>query len=317
MSIKLNTGAEMPLTGFGVWKVAKSSCADTVINALKAGYRTFDCAADYGNCVQVGEGFKQAFESGLVKREDVFITSKLWNSYHDPEVVEKALDRILSDMQLEYLDLFLMHFPISFKYVPFEETYPSGFGTKSEIELADVPIIDTWRVMEKIYKAGKKVKAIGVSNFNGGLLTDLIKQAEVVPAALQIEHHPYLQQSQLVRFAQHKGVAITAYSSFGGNSYLELDNPAAKSSPNLLEHATITAIADKHGKTSAQVLLRWATQRNIAVIPKSNNPNRLKENLEFNDFNLTDEDFDAIRELERNLRFNDPKDWAGPNLCIF
>lgn len=317
MSVKLNTGAEMPLAGFGVWKVDKETCAETIVNAIKVGYRHFDCAADYGNCIQVGDGLKQAIDSGLVTRDELFITSKLWNTYHQPEVVEKALDRILDEMKLEYLDLFLMHFPLSFKFVPFEVKYPSNFGVGPTVELDDVPVIDTWRAMEKIYKGGKKVKAIGVSNFNGALLMELFKVCEVPPAALQIEHHPYLQQPQLVKFAQNKGIVITAYSSFGGSSYLELDNPLAKSSPSLLEHETIVNIAKKYNKTTAQVLLRWATQRQITVIPKSNNPDRLKQNLFFNDFDLSDEDFKQIGELDRNIRFNDPKDWLGPEICIF
>lgn len=319
MSVKLNNGTEMPLVGFGVWKVDKPTCADTVYNAIKVGYRCFDCAQDYGNCIQVGQGIKKAIEDGLCKREDLFITSKLWNTYHQVDVVEKSLDRILSEMQLEYLDLFLMHFPIAMKFVPFDVKYPAQLGVSSKFELDEdnTPIIDTWRVMEKIYKEGKKVKAIGVSNFNGALLMEFKKTAEIFPAVLQIEHHPYLQQTQLVKYAQAQGIAITAYSSFGGTGYVELDNPAAKNSPSLLSHDTITSIASKVGKTPAQVLLRWATQRNIAVIPKSNNPQRLKENLEVLDFDLSKEDFDAIAELERNIRFNDPKDWDPTQVCIF
>lgn len=317
MSVTLNTGAKMPLCGYGVWKVDQSSCCDTIYNAIKVGYRLFDCAQDYGNCCQVGDGFKKAISEGLVTREDLFITSKLWNAYHEPEIVEKSLDKILSDMQLEYLDLFLMHFPVAFKFVPFDVKYPAELGPGPKLELGDTPIIDTWRAMEKIYKAGKKVKAIGVSNFNGGLLMDLLRQAEVVPAALQIEHHPYLQQKQLIKYTKLRGIAITAYSSFGGAGYIEMDHPAAKSSPSLLTHETITKIAEKHGKSSAQVLLRWATQREIAVIPKSSNPDRLKGNLEFNDYDLDEADFKAIDELERNLRFNDPKGWDEEQVCIF
>ncbi|CAH6720692.1 NADPH-dependent D-xylose reductase [[Candida] jaroonii] len=316
MSVKLNSGTSMPLTGFGVWKVDRATGAETVYNAIKTGYRLFDAAQDYGNCIEIGEGINKAIADGLVKREDLFITSKLWNHYHDPEIVEKSLDRILSDMNLEYLDLFLMHFPLSFKFIPFEKKYPGQFGING-IELDNVPLIDTWKAMERIYKEGKKVKAIGVSNFNGGLLMDLLRQAEITPAVLQIEHHPYLQQKALVNYVKAKGIAITAYSSFGGQSYVELDNPAAKNSPSLLEHELITKIAKKYNKTTAQVLLRWATQREIAVIPKSNNANRLKENLEVLDFDLSEEEFSEIAELERNLRFNDPKDWDGHNICIF
>lgn len=317
MSIKLNTGAQMPINGFGVWKLDKPTAADSVYNAIKTGYRLIDAAQDYGNCIQVGEGISRAIKDGLVKREELFITSKLWNNYHEPHIVELALDRILSDMKLDYLDLFLMHFPIPFKFTPFEERYPAGLGTKDKVDLGDTPVIDTWRAMEKIYKEGKKVKAIGVSNFSGSILMDLLRQAEVVPAVSQFEHHPYLQQLQLVRVVQAQGIAVTAYSSFGNVGYLEMPNEVAKNSSSLLEEDTIVSIASKHKKTPAQVLLRWATQRGIAVIPKSNSQHRLKENLETNDFDLDDSDFAAIAKLERNLRYNNPHEWDEDKVWIF
>ncbi|CCE81774.1 Piso0_002446 [Millerozyma farinosa CBS 7064] len=316
MSIKLNSGYDMPLVGYGCWKVNKETCADTIYNAIKIGYRLFDAAQDYGNCKEIGQGINRALDEGLVARDELFVTSKLWNSYHDPKNVEKALDKVLSDMQLEYLDLFLIHFPIAFKYVPIEEKYPPGFycGDGDKIHYEDVPLLDTWKAMEKLTKTSK-VKSIGISNFTGALILDLLRGAEIKPAVLQIEHHPYLQQPELIEYVQSQGIAVTAYSSFGPQSFLEMQNAKALGTPTLFEHNTIKEISQKYKKTPAQVLLRWATQRNVAIIPKSNNLDRLLQNLNVNDFDLTKEDFNEIAKLDRNLRFNNP--WTWDKIPIF
>ena len=154
---------------------------------------------------------------------------------------------------------------------------------------------------------GKKLaKSIGISNFNGQLIMDLLRYAKIVPATLQVEHHPYLTQEGLVKLAQDHGMAVTAYSSFGPQSFLELDMQRAKDTPLLFDNQTVKSIADKHKKTPAQVLLRWATQRNIAVIPKSNNQNRLAQNLDVTSFDLDADELKEISALNKNLRFNDP-----------
>ncbi|KAI3405429.1 GRE3 [Candida oxycetoniae] len=310
MSIKLNSGHEMPLVGFGCWKLENKIAADQVYDAIKTGYRLFDEAQDYGNEKEVGDGIKHAIDDGLTSREELFITSKLWNSYHDPKNVELALDRILSDLKLEYLDLFLIHFPIAQKFVSFDEKYPPGFycGDGGNFHFENIPLLDTWHAMEKLVEKGK-VKSIGISNFNGSLIYDLLRGAKIPPAVLQIEHHPYLQQERLIEWVQSQGIAVTAYSSFGPLSFVELENKKAIDAPKLFEHDTIKRIAANHGKTCAQVLLRWSTQRNIAVIPKSSKQERAIENLEVNKFNLTDDDIKEIKKLDKGLRFNDPWDW--------
>lgn len=310
MSITLNSGYEMPSVGFGCWKVDKATCADTIYNAIKVGYRLFDGAEDYGNEKEVGEGINRALDEGLVARDELFIVSKLWNSFHDPQNVEKALDRTLSDLKVDYLDLFLIHFPIAFKFVPFEEKYPPGFycGDGDKFIYEDVPIIDTWRALEKMVEKGK-IRSIGISNFPGALIQDLLRGAKIKPAVLQIEHHPYLQQPRLIEYVQSQGIAITAYSSFGPQSFVELNHPRVKDVKPLFEHDVIKSVAEKANKTPAQVLLRWATQRGLAVIPKSNNPDRLLSNLKVNDFDLSQEDFKEISKLDIELRFNNPWDW--------
>lgn len=225
--------------------------------------------------------------------------------------MEVALDRTLKDLQLDYVDLFLIHFPVAYKYVPHDEKYPAGHycGDGDKVIYDDTPLLDTWRAMEKLVEKGK-VRSIGISNFSGSLIIDLFRGAKIKPASLQVEHHPYLQQERLIAHAKRVGLAVTAYSSFGSTSYLVFEgNTNAQNATPLLEHETVKAIAKAHGKTTAQVLLRWSTQRGIAVIPKSNDQGRLEANLNSNSFDLTDADFAALAKLEQNLRFNDPHDW--------
>lgn len=309
-TIKLNSGYEMPQVGFGCWKVDKDTCANTIYNAIKVGYRLFDGAEDYGNEKEVGEGIKMALEEGLVARDELFVVSKLWNNYHHPDNVETALDRTLSDLQVDYLDLFLIHFPIDFKYVPHSEKYPLGFycGDGDKFVYENVPLLDTWRAFEKMVEKGK-IRSIGISNFNGALILDLLRGASIPPAVLQIEHHPYLQQPRLVEWVRSKGIAVTAYSSFGPQSFVELDYPKAKECVALFKHKDICTIAAAHQKSPAQVLLRWATQRGLAVIPKSNKTERLLANLTVNDFDLSASEIETISKLDVGLRFNDPWDW--------
>ncbi|KAI9841424.1 MAG: NAD(P)H-dependent D-xylose reductase (XR) [Sclerophora amabilis] len=316
-SFKLNNGHSMPGVGFGLWKVTNDTCADQVYNAIKTGYRLFDGACDYGNETECGEGVARAIKDGLVKREDLFLVSKLWNSFHDGERVKPICQKQLNDWGISYFDLYIMHFPIALEYVDPSVRYPPGFtyDGKSEIRTSKATIQETWKAMESLVDAGM-AKSIGISNFQGSLIMDLLRYARVRPAALQIEHHPYLVQPGLTELAKREGIAVTAYSSFGPLSYHELDMKKAKDTPLLFENPTIKKISSAHGKTQAQILLRWATQRGIAVIPKSNNPDRLKQNLEVTNFDLSQSEIDEISGLDRNLRFNDPMDYLN-DLPIF
>ena len=199
-----------------------------------------------------------------------------------------------------------MHFPISLKYVDPSERYPPGFTYDGKnVVPGNATIQETWTAMESLVEKGL-ARSIGISNFQGSLLMDLLRYAKITPATLQIEHHPYLTQEGLVKLAQDHGIAVTAYSSFGPLSFIELDMQRAKDTPLLFDNPTIKSMAEKHGKTPAQILLRWATQRNIAVIPKSNNPSRLAQNLDVTSFDLSKSELEEISGLNKNLRFNDP-----------
>ena len=302
------TPVPLPPLGFGLWKLAPEACADAVYEAIKAGYRHFDAACDYGNEAAVGEGLARALGDGLCRREDLWITSKLWNTYHDPEHVPLALERTLADLRLETLDLYLIHFPIALAYVPFETRYPPEWVFDPEapepaMVRAPVSLQATWAAMEALQAAGK-VRHLGVANYNSGLLHDLMAYAQRPPSVLQIEAHPYLTQDRLIRLAKDYGLAVTAFSPLGAGSYLELG--MAEAGEQVLEDPVVLAIAERHGRTPAQVVLRWALQRGTSVVVKSTSPARMAENLAARDFTLDEAAMAALSGLNRNRRFNDP-----------
>ena len=222
----------------------------------------------------------------------------------------------LQDYGIDYFDLFIVHFPIALKYVDPSVRYPPGWSDENDkVSFVKAPLHETWAAMEELVDQGL-AKSIGVSNYSGSLMLDLFRYARILPATLQIEHHPYLTQPKLVELCQSKGVAVTAYSSFGPQSFLELDMQSAKDTPLLFDHEVVKTIASKHNKTPAQVLLRWATQRGVAVIPKSNNQGRLAQNLDVCSFELAKDDLEKINGLNRGTRFNNPPDY-GVDAPIF
>jgi diketogulonate reductase-like aldo/keto reductase len=301
-------GSAMPAVGLGLWKIDKDATADVVTDAIEIGYRHLDSAADYGNEIEVGQGIASALDKGLCAREDLWITSKLWNTYHRPEHVEAACRKSLQDLGLEYLDLYLIHFPISLKFVDFETRYPPEWffdpaATEPKMQIDPVPLSATWKAMEALQRKGL-VKNIGICNYNSGLLHDLMAYAEIKPAMLQIESHPYLTQESLIRAAEDYGIAVTAFSPLGALSYVSLD--MASESESVLEQSVVLEAAKRLGRSPAQVVLRWAVQRNTAIIPKTVNPDRLRENLTLFDFQLNQQEMEAISALNQNRRFNDP-----------
>jgi len=297
-------GSSFPSPGLGTWKIPDELTPKIVHEAIEIGYRHLDCACDYGNETFVGQGIKSALDAGLCTREDLWVTSKLWNSYHEPQHVRAACERSLKDLGLDYLDLYLIHFPVSLAYVPFEECYPPGWTAGQDaMSPIKVPYADTWKAMEELVDAGL-VKKIGVCNLTTGSLRDVLSYARIKPEVLQVELHPYLTQDTLIRYCQGEDIAITAFSPFGADSYLPLG--MADETERLLTNPVLIQIAEAHGRTTAQVALRWAMQRGTIPIPKTQSSLHLRENLALFEFTLSDEELTAITALDQHRRFNDP-----------
>ena len=306
------SGSEVPSVGLGLWKIDGAVVGDVIETAIDCGYRHLDAACDYGNEVESGEGIAKAIAKGAVTRDDLWITSKLWNTYHAPEHVRPAIEKTLLDLKLDHLDLYLVHFPISQQFVPFEKRYPPGWFHDPDAEspkmvAGNVPLIETWQAMEEVAKAGL-TREIGVSNYSTVLLRDMLNQTSTVPAMLQVELHPYLTQEKLIRFCKEAGIGVTGFSPLGAQSYFALN--MAEASESLLNHELIGDIASSVGKTAAQVLLRWGVQRGTAIVPKTTSRERLIENLSIFDFELAEDQMNQISKLNRHRRFNDPGDFC-------
>lgn len=280
----------MPTLGLGTWKAAENLVGQAVEFAIsKAGYKHIDCAAIYGNEKEIGVAFEKVIGK-TIKREDLFITSKLWNTNHKSENVEKALRQTLSDLKLDYLDLYLMHWGIAFK--PGTEIFEP------------VPISETWKAMENLVKKGL-VKSIGVSNFTSIMIHDLLSYAAIKPAVNQIELHPYNTQEELIAYCKNQDITVTAYSPLG-RSGIRRDG---KKGSKIADEQVVKAIAVKYKKTPSQVLINWAVGRGTIPIPKSITPARIAENFEVFDFELTNLEQKEISNLNKNYRFVNPGDW--------
>lgn len=307
-TLQLSSGGEMPVVGLGMWKIDQPAVSQIVQQAVKDGYRHLDCACDYGNEREVGEGIRAALGGGGCRRQDLWVTSKLWNTYHAGRHVRPALERSLRDLGLDYLDLYLIHFPIALDFVPFEDRYPPGWlydpdAPRPCLKPVDVPLAETWQAMEQLVRAGL-VRHIGVCNYNCALLRDMLSTAAIRPAVLQVELHPLLAQEKLLRFCRQERIAVTGFSPLGALSYVSLG--MAGPDDSLLAQAPVRAAAERHAKTPAQIVLRWGVQRGTAIIPKTSRPERLAENLAIFDFALSDDEMRSISALDRHRRFNDP-----------
>ncbi|XP_028362492.1 aldo-keto reductase family 1 member C15-like isoform X4 [Phyllostomus discolor] len=299
-SVKLNDGHFMPVLGFGTaasHDVPKSKAAEATKMAIDVGFRHIDSAYFYQNEKEVGQAIRDKIADGTVKREDIFYTTKVWATFLRPELVQPALERSLKNLQLDYVDLFIIHIPTAMK--PGEDLMPKDANGKVIFDTVDLR--DTWEALEKCKDAGL-TKSIGVSNFNHKLLEMILNKPRLKykPVCNQVECHPYLNQSKLLEFCKSKDIILVAYAALGSQKDFEW---VEKDGPVLLEDPILNAIAKKHGRNPGQVALRYQVQRGVVVLAKSFNEKRIKENFQIFDFELTPEDMKAIDGLNRNFRY--------------
>ncbi|XP_022817294.1 aldo-keto reductase AKR2E4-like isoform X1 [Spodoptera litura] len=296
--LKMLDDREMPAIALGTYLGFDKGGAVTskdkqlrnvVMEAIDLGYRHFDTAAIYNTEGEVGEAIRLKIDEGVIKREDVFLTTKLWNTHHKREQVAVAMKETLNKTGLDYVDLFLMHWPIALN-----EDYSHS----------NTDYLETWRAMEEMVKLGY-TKSIGLSNFNKLQVATVLQECTIKPVALQIEVHPQIIQEDLISYAKDEGIIVMGYSPFGSLvKRFGMDFPGPK-----MDDPVLTSLAQKYEKTPAQIVLRWLVDRNVVPIPKTVSPKRLLENINIFDFKLKEEEIEKINQFNSNTRYTLPSFW--------
>ncbi|MGL4363626.1 MAG: aldo/keto reductase [Bacteroidales bacterium] len=298
IKLRFSNGDTMPLLGLGTWRASRDETYNIVFKAIEYGYRHIDCAPIYENEDIIGEAITDAITQGIIKRSDLFITSKLWNDAHLPKDVEPALQKSLRDLQVDYLDLYLIHWPVALKK---GVKLPQSVNDFLPIEHA--PLLDTWKAMEIIKDKGL-CKHIGVSNFNEQHLQTLLSAVKHKPEMNQVELHPYLQQKKLLQFCQKNNIHLTAYAPLGAGKLNDTKFVDILQNPIILQQAL------QHQCTPANILISWALMRKTVAIPKSSNFKRLKENFEAQKICLSAKNMEEIDVLDVNLRVTSGEVWT-------
>ncbi|MEZ4903287.1 MAG: aldo/keto reductase [Spirosomataceae bacterium] len=294
----------MPALGLGTWKSAKGEVYAAVRSAIEIGYRHFDCALLYGNEKEIGQALTDALKVGDVKRSELWITSKLWNNSHQKPYILPSIKTSLADLQLDYLDLYLIHWPIALKPAI---TFPTV--GEDMLSLSEVPLSETWAGMIELKEKGL-ARHIGVSNFSAKKIMEVTQATGVQPEVNQLEMHPFLQQPTMLDFCQTKGIHLTGYSPLGS-----ADRPPTRiveGEPKLFENAIILELAKSKEISPAQLMLAWAVNRGTSVIPKSVNPQRLKENLAATDIALNREEMALMQSVNIDYRYIKGDFWCLP-----
>lgn len=287
--LKFSNGDILPSIGLGTWLSRPNEVYNAVIEAIKCGYRHIDCAYIYGNEKEIGDALQFAFSKGLVTREEIFVTSKLWNSDHTAQRVLPAIEKTLADLHLDYVDLYLMHWPIAFK--------PGHEQARTVNDLAsldEIPLETTWEAMANLKRKGL-TKHIGVSNFNIRKLKKITENTGIKPEVNQVEMHPYFQQTSLLSYSNENGILTTAYSPLGSRHL-------AKTESGIQHESVIKEIATKHNCSETQVILAWGISRGTSIIPKSVNPARITDNFGALKVKPDALDMQKIKLLEKDKR---------------
>lgn len=298
---KFSNGDEMPLLGLGTWKSAPNEAYTAVRKAIQLGYRHIDCAFIYMNEEEIGRALNDAMSEGDVTREELWITSKLWNNMHHKDDVVPALQYTLNSFGLDYLDLYLVHWPVAVR----KDVVFARSGSEM-LSLEEAPIEQTWEGMEACKNNGLS-RHIGVSNFSVAKLSQLVKDAQIKPEVNQVELHPLLQQTDLMKYCMAENILLTAYSPLGSRD--RSAEMKGNNEPDLFENPTIKSLAEQHQCSPAQIILAWSVTRGTSVIPKSVNPARMQQNLDAMNIELTDADMYRIAGLDKHYRFIDGSFW--------